>query len=190
MKSLRKGFKKFLWLFPILVILAISPEVIWSWVFGDGDFTIIPISSMRTYTKEELADLYWSNREELTNVAKIVLANEGVRQVIINNFDDDSSIDDKDDKRFFSEAEWEQVEKVFQAMNLYRITLSRRINQWIVHLDFGVEKVKGMLVTTTLFYFENGAPMAQYEWYLSVDELEHLEGNWYIGEHSMEYPER
>lgn len=178
MRLSRKGIKKWLWLLGILIFIFI---LIRPFVFG-GAF-LIGRFSVASYTKEELGDLYWNNKDEFVNVAEIMLANDKIRQIIIDTHDDDWGVLTKNDKRFFPEEEWDQVEKLFKKIRPYMIMLSLRNNDSVVYFNFNSRKVDGKKISTSLYYFKNVKTMELYKLYPWVGTLEQLDGYWYIGEY-------
>ena len=190
MKLFRKSFKKFPWGFLIFIVLIIAFLAVWFDIKANVNFTIIAPSRASAYTKDELADAYWRNREAFTNVAEIVLANERIRQIIINNYDDDFDIYTKNDKRFFTEPEWKQIEELFLEIKPTMLMLSLRNNDRVVYFNFPDTHVNGKVTGTSLFYFKNSATMERYKGYVWVGTLEHLDGYWYIEEDHWNYPGR
>ena len=186
MRVSRKGIKIILWavVVPMIILLA----AVYALMSVDHDFTIIPPSSVAAYTKDELADLYWTNKEAFTRVAEIVLANDRICDIITKNYDDDYGIFAKDDQSFFSEQDWSQVEELFEIVKPYMIMLSLRDNDRVVYFDFAPLKADGKDIDFALYYFKDRITMLWYKYYSWVGTLEQLDGYWYIGKHVWEYP--
>ena len=169
---------KWLWFLPILYFVVTVVDLL---VFG-GPF-IIGTFSVASYTKDELGDLYWSNKTDFVNIVEIMLSNDKIRQIIINTHDDDWGVYSKVGKDLFPEEEWEQVEKLFKKIKPYKIMLSLRYNDSVVYFDFGSRKVDDKKISTSLYYFKNVKTMEIYGINTWVGTLEQLDGCWYIGEY-------
>ena len=135
---------------------------------------IIPIGSDIVYTKDEMIDMYWENKDELTEVAEIVLASDSLLQKIIDTDDDGWSINHKMEKQYFSEEDWEKVVVLFKKIRPYMIIRKR---SGAVFIDFAYGKKEGHEIGTSLRYF-NDKTAGKYT--SDKTELRHLDGYWYM----------
>lgn len=183
MRLSQKSKKRWLWVFGTVgVVLALV--LIWrlSWT---GAPDIIPPRSVATYTKEQLADLYWEHKDEFNKVAEIVLASDAFRQRIIDNNDDDWGIRSEYLKDDFPEEGWGEIVDLFKVIRPYMIMRSLREGRDVVYFSFASQKTSGLEISTSLYYFKSAGTMEKYKDYFWVGVLEHLDGYWYIGEHTM-----
>jgi len=140
--------------------------------------SIIPNNSIATYTKDELNDLYWENKDELNEVAKIILANEELYRQIIENNDVERDVWGKSQKKLFSNEEWGKIVDLYKKIRPY--TIERRRNG-AIYIDFAQRKVGGSNISTSLYYFGSEETANAYR-VSRFETLEHLEGYWYINE--------
>lgn len=146
---------------------------------------IISSGSVATYTKDELADLYWKHKDELDKVAEIVFASDALRQIIIDENDDDCGVYTEYDKRYFTESDWNEIVDLFKKIRPYLIMRSLRQGD-TVYFNFRHQKTSDMEISTSLYYFKSPATMEVYKGYSWVGDLEQLDGYWYIGEYIRE----
>lgn len=156
------------------------------WLFSwSNEPFIIPACSVATYTKDELVDLYWAHKDELTKVAEIVLASDTLRQRIRDAYEVDWGIFAKYDKRYFSDSDWNKIVDLFKKTRPYMIMRSLRQGD-TVYFDFRVRRLNNVEIKNSLYYFKSTATMEIFKKFIWVGELEHLDGYWYIDEHMRE----
>ena len=150
-----------------LIILAL--HCFFAWLSAPR---ILPIGGEIVYTRDELIDIYWENKDELTEVAEIVLASDSLWQKIIDIDDSGFCIHDKADKQYFSEEDWEKIDVLFKKIRPYMIIRKRG---GAVFIDFAYGKKEGHEIGTSLRYFNDE------ETYMSdKTELRYLDGYWYM----------
>ena len=110
---------------------------------------IIPYSSTIAPTKSELIDLYWEYKDELTEVAEIILASDSLRQELIDNNDVEIDVCAKSQKEHFSEEDWEKVVNLYEKIRPY--TIERR-RSGAVYIFFAPIKTKGGCISNSLHY--------------------------------------
>ena len=177
MQIFRNRKKGCFWLLGIVAILLILVSLI----TGSNPPFII-IGKPTAYTTDELADLYWERKDELGEVAEIVLGSGAFLQRMIDNYDDDRGILTEYVKDDFSKEEWDKIVKLFRAIRPYMIMRSLKAGDDVIYFVFGQRKVDDHTYDTMLFYFKNPETAEYYKRYTWVGTLEHLDGNWYIGE--------
>jgi regulator of replication initiation timing len=74
------------------------------------------------YTKQELKQMLDDHKEEMEEVATIVLANERLKKHMKEvERDNDVNVYSKNDKQFFAEEEWDKVEALFKKLKMTAI---------------------------------------------------------------------
>lgn len=170
--------KKLLIVFSCIVVVCfLAIQSFYWWL--DSPF-IIPDRSIAYHSTTELIDLYWENKEELTQAAEAVLASEAFLQKIKEGYGGDEYIMFKSDIKYFSEDDWEIIVNVFKTFRPYTITRSLSDGYDVVYISFGERIEDGTLMDHGLFYFKNPEAAKDYESYIWVGELEHIDGCWYV----------
>ena len=82
---------------------------------------LTPNDECRFYTAEELEELYFSNKESFKNIADIVLASDELLEWMEELTIYDYQISTMDDKRFFSDPEWDEIVDFFKMSHVYLI---------------------------------------------------------------------
>ena len=148
---------------------------------------IINPRSITSYTKEELVNLYWENKDELNEVAEIVLANDGLKQRIIDNHDDYGEIRFMSDKGYFPEEEWNKIVALYKKIRCNEIVrLIWGGKDGVVYVDWRSKKTDGHEIYTALYYFKDVNTMEFYKQHymgtIGQFVLEQIDGGWYVYE--------
>ena len=153
----------------------------------DESSSIIPYDSVVAWTKDEAIGLYWMYSEELDEVAGIVLASDDFRQSAIDGYDHVGIISNKE-KIYFSEEDWGKIVDLFEKTRPIQIGRSWEEGEDVVFLGFTNRLAidGGYWVTCTLYYIDNPKVAEKYRNDLYTENLEHLDGYWYINEFSTE----
>jgi len=138
---------------------------------------IIPHNSRVAYTKAELIDLYWEYKDELSEVADIVLTNDPLLQDIIDNKDAERDVSANSHKRYFSEDDWEKVVDLYEKIRALTIERER---SGAVSIYFRLQKADKNYINNSLIYFRNEETLEYYQKNRWEEEFEHLDGYWYI----------
>jgi len=142
---------------------------------------IIPYNSVTSYTKDEFMDMYWEHKDELSEVAEIVLASDSLKQRIRDNNEIDWAIHSDSVKDDFSEEDWEKIVDLYEKIRPVTIMRALRKNDDVVYIRFYSIEEDGSYIDS-LFYFKNAETAEAYKGYSWVGELEHLDGYWYVEE--------
>ena len=196
--SVFKNGKKSIWGFFKIVTLSITITCLSACTQSPS--SIIPSGSRIEWTKDDLSEAFWEYKDELNEVAEIVLASESLRQSMIGN---DASEDYKDyntnfgyiaseaNKDYFSEEDWGKIVDLFKKIRPLEIVRSLRHGD-VVWIDFIGRKVDDGYLRTSLYYFRKPKTVDVYNSYIfSIGvELEHLDGYWYIKTSPLKPPWR
>ena len=144
--------------------------------------TIIPSDSTIAWTKEELKDLYWENKEELNEVAEIALACDMLKQQIVENHED-WEICYSSQSDWFSEDDWAKIVDLFEKIRPYMLMRSLRSEDDVIWFVFSYRKVEDGYIHISLYYFKNPQTAIAYK---LAGSLEHLDGYWYVNEEFIE----
>jgi hypothetical protein len=174
----KKGVSGFLKLTAILIVLACLSAC-------NSPSPIVPNGCLVEWTKGEVIELYWEYKDEMNEVAEIVLACDTIRKRIIENYEF-GEISNNSQKSWFSEDDWYQITDLFEKIRPYMIVRSLREGDDdfdVVWIDFSPRYLKDGYVSSSLYYFKNPETAEEYKAYMVEGEtLEHLDGYWYIHE--------
>jgi len=148
---------------------------------SDKPTRIIPIYSEISCTKTEAVDLYCKYSEELDEVAEILLASDTFRQSAIVGCEY-VYIGNTDKKEYFSKGDWNKIADLFENVRMNKIVRSWQGGENIIIISFWPKYVNGDWFTASLYYYENPEIVETYRSLFSLDELEYLNGYWYINE--------
>ena len=157
---------------PLICITTVIVSLCCAVALLNATIFLTPLGGEIVYTKDELIDMYWENKDELTEVAEIVLASDSLLQKIIDTDDKDWTINHQVDKQYFSEEDWKKIVVLFKKIRPYMIIRKR---DGAVFIDFSHRKKEGSEIGTSLRYFSNGGIYAGVK-----GRLEHLDGYWYV----------
>jgi len=143
---------------------------------------IIPQDSIILYSKDELIEAYWRYKDELNEVAEIVLNSNSFRQRIIDGKEGDWDICSDYVKGDFSEEEWGSIVDLFEKIRPYMLMRSLREGNNVFYINFGQRKVNGDWISNSLYYFKTDKAVDDFSKYSWVGELEHIDGYWYVDE--------
>lgn len=180
--------RKWPWFLGIAIILLVL-VLIWldRTIASSG---IIDPRSAATYTREELVNLYWENKDDMDEVALAVLASNAIKQRIIDSNEDDWQIHSDFEKGDFPEANWNMIVALFHKIKCYEVVR----HCWYgvdgaFSIDFGERKVDGKDTSYSLFYFRDVDTMEFYRdnryTYSGLgwkEGLEYIDGGWYVHE--------
>ena len=147
-----------------------------------GSPTIIPIDTLLVYTKEELANACWEYKEELNEVAKIVLENEAFERQIRNSREGDGSLIVEGSKVDYTDEEWEAIVDLFNKIRPYMLMRDIRNGDNVFYITFFRTKIDDGYISTTLYYFQDADAVERYQKNIWVGALDHIDGGWYVGE--------
>jgi len=156
---------------------------------GGSPTPIIPRRSVIAPEKNELVDLYWTYKDELNEVAQIVLTSEALRQRIIDGSRNFRQISSDFVREDFSEEEWEKIVDLFEKIRPSVITRTYYgEGNNVIHVSFSTRRVGEYVFSVFLFYFEQPGRVAGYRRFEEfwTGPIEHLDGNWYISERVRE----
>ena len=144
-----------------------------------NNHSIIPVGSTVAYTKDELIDSYWEYKDELNEVAEIVLSSESWLQFIVDNNHSGGLLSATSQAKYFSEEDWNAIVELFKEIR--PIMIERRRDE-VVHIPFERIRAAGDYTGVCLFYIKDIETAEKYKNFIWVDNLEHLDGYWYIDE--------
>lgn len=141
-------------------------------------------NSVEYYTKEELSELFWQNKELLNRVKDSMLSNDKVLQALIDEQDGDTGIYLKQDEDYFSQEEWQDVETAFKTFHPIMLMLERKGRPLKFYICFDDLKIDSNTKTTSLYWFPDVKEIKYNKEVSLADSIEytHLDGNWYIVE--------
>ena len=108
---------------------------------------IIDNEQLRSYSVEELIEVFNQYHEEFNQVAVIVLENNAIEQVMLNSKEEIISIWTETQSSFFSEEEWSKIEELFRLTGMNRIERSIKSGKDVIKFLF-----RDSTFTTKLFY--------------------------------------
>ena len=151
-----------------------------------GSRAIIPLRSLITPTKDEVVELYWEHKDKLNKVAEIVLANEALRQRMIDTPRSFAQIGSDSWKDSFPEEEWELIVDLFETIRPFRITVHALWSgeeDYVVYIAFRGRIEEEYVSTVTLAYFDPpGARNRFCDIRVRGVILTQLEGGWHVFE--------
>ena len=122
---------------------------------SSGANFLIPSNSVEYHTKEDLADLYWKNKDLLNSVKDSVLSNKAFLQVLVDQKDGDAGILTDANKDLFTEDEWTNIVAVFETLHPYMIMMERKGRPLIFYIAFGSLTQDSVEKSTLLYWFPN-----------------------------------
>lgn len=180
--------RKWPWVLGIAIIL---PVLVVVWLDSTiASSHIIDPRSIVAHTREELVDLYWEHKDELQEIAEIVLASDAFKQRIIDNNDDYGQTRFESGTGVFPDEDWNKIVALYQKIRCYDIVR----HCWggvdgAVSIDFREKKADGQDISTRLFYFKDLHTMEFYKLHrYSYNQfgwrqtLEPIDGGWYAYE--------
>ena len=90
------------------------------------DNHIISTKEKKAYSTDELKQLYDVYRDDFNDVAKIVLKNDPMKQAMINTNEGVASFETTSVKDYFTQDEWDTIERLFHETGLFRIERSSK----------------------------------------------------------------
>lgn len=115
--------------------------------FNESFELIIDNEQLRSYSIEELTEVFNQYHEEFNQVAIIVLENDAIEQVMLNSKEEVISIWTETQSSFFSEEEWSKIEELFRLTGMNRIERSIKSGKDVIKFLF-----RDSNFTTKLFY--------------------------------------
>ena len=103
------------------------------------------------YTKEELTEVFYDNKEEFTEMVDIIFNNKKLLAHISEKQLGGGPIDDTFSKQFFTDEEWKKICAFFGKYKPYSIERDIEIPGGALIFYFGTNTIK----STDLFYFMN-----------------------------------
>ena len=134
--------------------------------------------NIKYYSAEELEDVFLSNEEQFSEMAKIMLDNDDFyMEKEARDGDGDARVIANQDKQYFSEEEWEKIEEFFKNIAPLDVT---RYQGFIIGFHFPMND-EGY--TSTLYYFSHGTYMLEFDYHEShADSFKEIKEKWWIGE--------
>ena len=149
-----------------------------------NDNYIVPGYPVDYHTKEELADLFWQNKDLLNSVKESVLSSDSLMNAMNQERDGDIGVYLKEDKQYFTEEEWADIVSVFEKFHPYMIMMERKGRPLIFYIDFGYQKEKDIIKSTYLYWFPNEHERIYHEdpGIFPDGVFTQIDGGWYIVE--------
>ena len=110
---------------------------------------IIEKDQLRTYSVEELIEVFTQYREKFERVAKIMLESEEMEQIMHNSGEGVVSIWTQTKSVYFAEEEWNDITELFHLTGLQRIERIRTPCKDAIRFSY-----RNSNFTTTLYYCE------------------------------------
>ena len=151
--------------------------------------SIIPIESVEYKTKEELTDLYWQNKVVLNSVKNSVLSSKSLMQALDDYKEGDINVSYQNDKKYFSDEEWENIVSVFEKLHPYMIMMERKGRPVKFYINFDSLQLDTGSKRTSLYWFPNEDEIAYHKEHSLADSVEYtqVDGNWYIVEEKFHW---
>ncbi len=155
--------------------------VIW---FTVGSDSVIPYNPVDYHTKDELADLYWQNKDLLNSVKDSVLSSKAFLQALDEYGEGDFQISYQGDKIYFTEEEWADIVAVFEALHPNMLMMERKGRPLIFYITFASEKQDSVTKRTYLYWFPNEEEREYHEKpsIFPNGTYTQIDGGWYIVE--------
>ena len=184
----KKSVRGFFLITAIAIINVIAIVLLVLELSCESSSSIIPYESVIVWTKDELTEAFWEYEDELNEVAEIVLASKSLRQRYDNN-NQYMEIRSDNVKSDFSEEDWEKIVDLFKKIRPMMITRSIGVGEDLVYIDFKHREVDGGYMHIALHYFKNSETAERYRngTLYGGEEIEHLDGYWYIIERFFEW---
>lgn len=142
------------------------------------DNHIISRKEEKAYTVAELKEMYDVYHDDFNDVAKIVLKNDPMKQAMINTNEGVASFETTSVKDFFTQDEWDTIERLFHETGLFRIERSSKGSSENDTVKF----FYGISISTTILYYcqtDNESDMDYFR--QDSKQFEKIESNWWIG---------
>ena len=147
------------------------------------DDHIIPAKEKKAYSTDELKQLYDVYRDDFNDVAKIVLKNDSMKQAMINTHEGVASFETTTFKDYFSQGEWDTIERLFHETGLFRIERSSKGASENDTVKFLYRNSADH--TTTLYYCQTDNEYDMDYFRLDSKRFEKIESNWWVGYRDM-----
>lgn len=108
---------------------------------------IIENEQLRSYSVEELIEVYHQNQEDFQHVADIILENDAIKQIMLNSQEEVVSIYTETKSDCFTEEDWSEIEELFRLTGMNRIERSIKSGKDVIKFLY-----RNSNFTTKLFY--------------------------------------
>jgi hypothetical protein len=148
------------------------------------DHSVVPGNPVEYHTKDELAELYWQNKDLLSSVKDSVLSSDSFMNAMNQEGDGDIAINVKEDAQYFTEEEWTDIVSVFEKMKPAMIMMERKGRPLIFSMAFGYQKQDAITKRTYLYWFPNEEERKYHEkpGVFPDGVFTQIDGGWYIVE--------
>lgn len=142
------------------------------------DNHVISNEQRNSYSVTELKDLFGVYHNDFTEVANIVLQNEYLEQAMIRSKEEVVSFETATIKDYFSQNEWEVIERLFHETGLFRI---ERNSKGAAKTDTVKFLYRTSNFTTTLYFCQTEDESDMEYFRLQTKQFEMVENNWWVG---------
>jgi hypothetical protein len=168
------GVKKVLVIF-LIIFLVISLLTIL--LLNDNDSRNQISGKPKVYTKDEALNMFDDKRKEFDEISKIFLSNESFWQNVKDKETGtvaDMYFLDGQKKKYFSQEEWDKINKFFNNTRPYGIS---RSGDSVIHFEY---RTSDKIQIIGFYYFANANTDKTYysQGYLHFDQID---DHWYVG---------
>lgn len=142
------------------------------------DNHIISNEQRNAYSMTELKALFGVYRNDFIDVANIVLQNKDLEQAMIRSKEEVVSFETATVKDYFSQNEWEDIERLFYETGLFRI---ERNSKGAAKTDTVKFLYRTSNFTTTLYFCQTEDESDMEYFRLQTNQFEMVENNWWVG---------
>lgn len=165
---IHKNKTKYIWI-PVMLILVVVLIFVLILASGFAGYSYIA-DAPQFYTAQELKQMLNDHKQEMEEGATIVLKNENLRKHMREvERDNDVNVYVKNDKKFFTEEEWNKIEVLFKELQLLAIY---RLGDTTIEFQFPMSDDG---INNTLCYSTDSSDIAD-------DVYTRLYSNWWLTE--------
>ncbi len=152
--------------------------------FSSSPKFILSNDSIEYHSKEELAELYWQQKELLNTVKDDVLSNDKLLKALNDFNEGDIAIQTTYAKIYFSDEEWADIVSVFEILHPNTIMMERKGRPLIFYIVCGTQKQDSISKKTYLYWFPNEEERKYHEkpGVFPDGVFTQIDGGWYIVE--------
>lgn len=146
-------------------------------------------SPVRSYTRQELSELFFQKNDLLNSVQKSVMTNDAVFQSRIIEWYGDIDRYIPQVQAYFQKDEWENIVCVYQTFQPYALSLELGYypRYLALQMSFGKQKLNSGSKAISLYWFPEGEDLMYHREHSMADSLAYtqMEDGWYIVEENF-----
>ena len=146
-------------------------------------------SPVRSYTRQELSELFFQEKDLLSSVQQSVMTNDTVFQSRIIEWYGDIDRYIPQVQAYFQKDEWENIVCVYQTFQPYALSPDLDIHQhyFAFRMSFGKQKLDSGSKAISLYWFSDGEDFKYHRKHSMADSLAYTQmgDGWYIVEENF-----